>query len=487
MEKKELLLISVLPESHRNLSCLSLYAVAQASGIPTSLLFIPARSEYSEPEFGHFLKNHRFSVVGLSVTTGDFYFSRTLTEHVRRHLPEAHIVWGGIHPLSAPEESLDVADSICIGEGETALLKLLACLRSGEDFSGLPGIGTRKAGATIINPPPPLQDDLSSLPFPRYDFDQFYVLDGRGLHSFGKDDYARYSKHHGEDYTVMTSRSCPHRCAFCINSFLNRVQNGAGKIRRRSVSHVIDEISHARSMMGGIGFINFIDDHFLTDKKWTFEFCRKYREQVGLPFMIRATPATIKDEVIGPLKEAGLAVLQTGIQSGSERIHRSIFHRSFDRGAVFKAAEVMSRYGVKPVYDFIIENDFETDEDRDQTMELMLELPRPYEVNLFVLTVFPKTDLEAMYKERNMTSRIDPYVSDYLEYDESDFYYQLASLLPSIPDKQARFIFRHRRLSRSFLQRLYESRRSGLRNLAAINAPTQAVEENSQSRSGGRL
>ena len=465
VEKRELLLISVLPESHRNLSCLSLYAMAEAEGISTDLLFIPRRSEYKESEFRYFLENHRFDVVGLSVTTGDFHFSRTLTQHVRKHLTRAHVVWGGIHPLSMPEESLEVADSICLGEGEATLLKLLECLRSGRDYSHLPGIGARKAGRTFINPPPPLQSDLSSLPFPHYDFDHFYVLDGQGLHRFADEDYRRYSKHNGEDYTIMTSRSCPHRCAFCINSFLNRVQGGSGRIRRRSVDRVIEEISHARSTIPGIAFINFIDDHFLTDREWTVEFCRKYREQVELPFMIRATPATIKDKAIGQLKEAGLAVLQTGVQSGSERIHRTIFHRSFDRDAVLRAAKVLHRHKVKAVYDFIIENDFETDEDRNRTIELMLELPAPYEVNLFVLTVFPKTDLEAMYKERNMKPRIDPYKSDYLDYDEKNFYYQLASLIPSIPGKQARFIFRHRRLSEAYLRQLYESRRSGLRNL----------------------
>ena len=160
MEKRELLLISVLPDSHRNLSCLSLYAMAEAEGVSTDLLFIPRRNEYRESEFRDFLENHRFDVVGMSVTTGDFYFSSTLTEHVRKYLPGAHVVWGGIHPLSMPEESLDVADSICLGEGEATLLKLLECLRTGRDYSYLPGIGTRKAGRTFINPPPPLQSDL---------------------------------------------------------------------------------------------------------------------------------------------------------------------------------------------------------------------------------------------------------------------------------------------------------------------------------------
>ncbi len=476
MHKYELLLISVLPESHRNLSCLSLYAVATANGIPAGLLFIPRRNEYSESEFGAFLTAHRFVVVGISVTTGDFYFCRSLTEHIRKYLPRAHVVWGGIHPLSLPEECLEHADSICIGEGETTLLKLLVSLKKNEDITRISGIGVKKADQMVCNPPPPVQNDLSALPFPRYDFNNFYMLDGHGLHSFGLEDYSRYSKHSGEDYTVMTSRSCPYRCAFCINSFLNRVQGSTGSIRRRTVDHVLQEIVHARSQIPGIGFINFIDDHFMTDKQWTLEFCERYKTQVHLPFMIRAVPTAIKDEEIRALKDAGLAVLQTGVQSGSARIHKTIFHRTFNRAAIFRAAEILTRYDIKPVYDFIIENDFETDADRDLTIELMLELPRPYETNLFVLTVFPQTDLETMYKERGMKSRIDPYTGDYINYNEDDFYYQLASLIPSIPAREARFLFRHRRLARSYLQNLYTSRRPTLRNVP-LTEPANLVRK----------
>lgn len=179
----------------------------------------------------------------------------------------------------------------------------------------------------------------------------------------------------------------------------------------------MEEISYARSQIPTIAFINFIDDHFLTDRRWTHEFSKKYKDQVHLPFMIRAVPTTIKDQEIRLLKEAGLVVVQTGIQSGSKRTHKEIFNRPFNRSAIINAAKVLKSYDIKPIYDFIIENEFETDEDRNLTIELMLDLPRPYDINLFVLTIFPKTDIETMYKKANMKPRIDPYVSDYLDYN----------------------------------------------------------------------
>lgn len=444
----KLLLISIASDSHRNIGCLSLYATAVDVGISTNLLFIPRRAEYSEEEFCTFLKTNDFDVIGISLTTRDFDFARTITAHIRKCLQKVHIVWGGIHATSMPEECLNYADSICIGEGELSLIQLITALRAGADISDIPGIGMKVGNENklIINPPQ-LIHDLNSLPFPRFDFEHYYVLDACGLHLFGPQDYIKYARHNGDGYVLLTSRSCPHHCSYCINSFLNRLyaDNSARLYRRRTVDNVIMEIAHALATIPGIGFINFMDDHFLTDSKWIKEFCEKYKKQINLPFIIRATPGTINDEQIALLQNAGLRTVQMGIQSGSELTHKTIFHRSFNPDVVMRAAHLLNRYNLVCLYDFIIENDFETDEDRDKTIELMLRIPKPYIANVFAMTVFPKTDLESMYKERKMTPRIDPYSSNYFNFKENDFYYQLACLIPLIDEQDARHIFQRRK------------------------------------------
>ena len=469
MKPNSLLLISVLPGSHRHLSCLTLFAIAKAHGVDTWLLFIPDRATCDEALFAEFLQSHAFSVIGFSVTTGDFQFCRSLTAAIRRCQPQAHVVWGGIHPTSLPEECLPFVDSLCIGESERTLPALLDHISLNQESTSLPGIAWKNAeGKVILNPPPPVVSDLDSLPINHYDFERFFVMDDRGLHRFGLDDYRRYSKHHGEDYTLMTSRSCPYNCSYCINSYLNKLNRSNGRIRRRSVDHVLQEIAQARAQIPSLRFINFIDDIFLTSKAWTREFCRKYGEQVGLPFIVRTVPSTITDTEIAELKRVGLAVVQTGIQSGSARTHEQIFHRHFDRDAILRSAQVLHRHRVKGMYDFIIENDFELDADRDLTIELILDLPKPFEINLFALTVFPRTDLERMYHDAGLRPRIDPYQSDYLDYNEADFHYQLASIIPSTPNQVCREIFRHRTAAnRTLLNDLYQDCRPRLRNVAS--------------------
>jgi hypothetical protein len=44
-----------------------------------------------------------------------------------------------------------------------------------------------------------------------------------------------------------------------------------------------------------------------------------------------------------------------------------------------------------------------------------------------------------------MTPRIDPYLSNYFNFKENDFYYQLASLIPLIDEEEARHIFENRK------------------------------------------
>jgi len=445
--KNELLLISIATDSHRNIGCLSLYATAVEAGISTNLLFIPRENEYNEEEFSALLKENDFKVIGISLTTRDFYFARTVTSHIRKYLPQAHIVWGGIHPTCKPEECLDYADSICIGEGESFLIQLITALRDGVDITDIPGIGVKVSDKNeLVMNPPRLIVDLNVLPFPRFDFKHFYVLDACGLHLFGPKDYVKYARHNGDGYVLLTSRSCPHRCTYCINSFLNRLydDNSSRLYRRLTVDNALKEVTHALSTIPGIGFINFMDDHFLTNDKWVEEFCEKYKKLINLPFIIRATPISIKDKWISLLKDAGLHTVQMGIQSGSEHTHKTIFRRSFKEESVLRAATILNHYDLECLYDFIIDNDFETDEDRDKTIELMLRLPKPYTASLFAMTVFPKTDLEAMYKKRKMTPRIDPYSSNYFDFNNDDFYYRLASVIPLIDEEEARHIFQNR-------------------------------------------
>lgn len=442
----KVLLISILPNSHRNLSVLSLYSTLREAGVETKLLFLPKEDEYRGDLVKEFVRSNKFNLIGVSLMTDGFYFTRLITQDIKGEAPESVVIWGGIHPTLRPEECLRYADRVCIGEGEKTLLSLVERLSKSKDYSDLPGIGSKSPdGKFVVNSPPPLITELDTLPFVRYDWSNFFVQDARGLLPFDHAEYCNYSNYGGEDYTVMNSRSCPFNCSYCCNSFINALYNNCGRVRRRSVDNVISELRHAINTIGTIKFINFMDEQFLTSRQWAEEFAEKYSAQIGLPFIEQLTPGTFDDEIIRKLKGAGLKFVVIGIQSGSEMINKMIFHRNFNRNTIIKGSRILNKNGIYPFYDLIIQNEFEDDSDRDKTVRLLLDLEKPFSLTFYALTPFPGTELEKIYKEKNVLPRINPYEKSYKDYDEEDFYFQLCSIILYTSNYVAEYFFRHKK------------------------------------------
>lgn len=461
MPSKKNLLISLLAEEHRNLSCLTLFAVLVEKKIETELLFIPRMKEYSQIEFKKYIYEQQFAVIGLSVTTGSFFFAKAITEDIRAVLPECHVIWGGIHPTTVPEECLELADSICVGEGETALPMLIERICNQLELNDIPGIWLKGQDGKIIQTPiaHPIHD-LDSLPMNKYDWEKFYILDSAGMRLFSRNDYVKYSKHNGDGYTLMTSRSCPYSCSFCINSFLNKLYAGQRKLAKRSVRNVIQELKFAINDLKSIQFVNFIDDHFLTSKDWTDEFCRVYKDEISLPFMIRATPDVITATNVEQLKYAGLVVVQVGIQTGSPTVNKEIYNRKFDRDKLVETSKILKEYKIKPIFDIIIQSEFENDADRDQTIELLGDLERPFDCSVFALTSFPGTKIADMFKQRGIIPEIDPYYNDYLNYSESDWYLKMVTVAGKISKEMFHYFLENRneKNARSQLDKLFLNR-----------------------------
>jgi len=433
MAGDNLLLISFITNDCRTIGTCSLYANATEAGINAKLLYIKSDVPLNVEAIKLFLRQNKFAYVGVSLATHEFYISIELTRIIKEALPEVFIIWGGIHPTCMPEECLQVVDCLCIGESEKVLIDLIRTHSLGQDISVLQGVATRNNDKTVINQAG-FVSDINSIHFPYYDFDNFFVSDMNSnyVRNFSLEEYARYSRHGGDGYTLITMRSCPHNCSYCINSYLNKLYKGKGKIRRRTVGKAMEEIKFAIDRIPSIRFINFMDDHFLTSTKWLNEFCDVYASEIQLPFIIRSTPEALTEARLVNLKKAGLAVVQVGIQSGSEETHRTIFNRHFNRRRILEAANLLNKYKIKGMFDFIIGNEFESDYQKEQTIRLMMDLPKPFIANIFHIIVFPKTDIVDFYKKNNITPRINPYHTNYNDFNNNDFFAKLALLVPHI-------------------------------------------------------
>ncbi|MBU4208749.1 MAG: hypothetical protein KKD12_03590, partial [Proteobacteria bacterium] len=72
---------------------------------------------------------------------------------------------------------------------------------SGKNLSDINGITYKKGGQIIVNPPRPLHDP-AEMPLFNWDLAPKEILEKLYL------------------IPSLTSRGCPHRCAFCINAIL---------------------------------------------------------------------------------------------------------------------------------------------------------------------------------------------------------------------------------------------------------------------------
>jgi len=107
-------------------------------------------------------------------------------------------------------------------------------------------------------------------------------------------------------------------------------------------------------------------------------------------------PGTCKEELIMVLKDAGLAGVWLGVQSGSDCVRKKVFKRHYNNQQVLEQALLFHKYGVSTRYDFILDNPFESFEESMESIELIRQLPEPFSLNLFSLKYFPNTEITKM-------------------------------------------------------------------------------------------
>jgi radical SAM superfamily enzyme YgiQ (UPF0313 family) len=360
-------------------------------------------------------------LIGISLTSN--YYDNTV--HITRHLRnliQSPIIWGGVHPTLRPEECLQHADLVCIGEGEDALLELVQKMAGGGDCAGVRNIWHRQNGKVVRTPLRPLVTDLDSYPYPDYDLNAEYVLHEGTLQPMTREllykflENVTYEK--GVTYRTIMSRTCRNRCAYCANSALAKMYGKQWHVRRRSTPHFLGELKQAIARFPEIRRIVIEDDFFLKDEEMIREFCRAYKREVDLPFVVTGMfPSIINEERIRLLVDAGMTRAGIGIQTGSKRIMHQIFRRPCSLEQIVQVYKILGKFKgrFKPTYQFIVDNPWDKEEDQLETLRQLFLIPRPYILEFFSLTLFPGTELsERAIKEGLITDEHDQvYRKDY--------------------------------------------------------------------------
>ena len=163
---------------------------------------------------------------------------------------------------------------------------------------------------------------------------------------------------------------------------------------------MIDEMAQEMREFPGILYFHIQDDCFMMHPEdWMNEFCERYPTEVGVPFATHSTPRHVTKEKLALLKKAGMRWFNMGLQSGSDRTNCEIYGRNVTAEEFLEAAAIVAELGLSPLYDVIVDNPYENDSDRLETIKVLLQIPRPFHVNIFSLDFFPGTELMRRAKE----------------------------------------------------------------------------------------
>lgn len=396
----------------------------KAAGHDVECLFMCSKRDTAEADFSPaameaFIEMCRGAdLIGMSLMTNTFHRASVLTESLRRAGVQAPVIWGGTHPTVAPDESLEVADMICVGEGEEPLLQLVETLEAGKDPKSLGSIGFRAGGPfgnerTFRNPVMPLEEDLDDYPFPDYELHTHWVIE-KGELVPARPENLRGTLHR---LRVETTRGCPYPCTFCNNAALLKVYKGKGSwVRKRSNDNVIAEIEKARACFPTIEAVNIVDDLFFVRSEEDIEdFAVRYKQRINLPLELDAFPNTITREKVRSLARVNIGLISMGIQSASHDTLRNIYKRPTPLEKIVEGINTFSELGIKAEYHYIVSNPYEPEKNVLETMRFAATHHRgPAILRVFPLMFYPGTPLYDQARADGLIGQRDEYAYNYM-------------------------------------------------------------------------
>ncbi|MDP8223509.1 MAG: cobalamin-dependent protein [Candidatus Lernaella stagnicola] len=322
-------------------------------------------------------------LVGFSVRAGAYLaVARDLTNLVKERFG-VPVIWGGPHVSFAPEQVVGFADYLSIGESEDAIVELAQALADGRSPENIANIWTRRGDRIIRNDVRPLEQNLDRFPFRDYHSHDFkYWIEGRRV--------SRGDPLVGESiYLTLSTRGCIFNCSYCDVNVLRRVYRGKGKFFRvRSVDNILAELRYAVRVFHNMRRIRFDDELFPVDPEWIREFARRYKAEFDFPFDILSDPRVIKDDDIRVLVDAGLDNVLLGIQA-AEGLNRKLFNRHQKDETVREVAQILHRHGVTGGYQIILDTPKTVRDDRRALLDLLLAIPRPFDLYTFSMSYWP--------------------------------------------------------------------------------------------------
>jgi radical SAM superfamily enzyme YgiQ (UPF0313 family) len=325
----------------------------------------------------------RPQVVGITASTAHMAPARDLALRVKEADPPSVVVLGGVHATLFPREVAEVEgiDFAVHGEGELTAVELLAALADSGPVGRIAGIAYRDRGQTRINAPRDPVANLDDLPRPAYDLlplDQYST-------PFSAPDHV---------ISMVTSRGCSYRCAFCDASVvLGR------RYRAHSAERVVAEIRHLVTEFG-IREVLFKDSEFTLSRTRVERFCDlMVAEGAPVTWTCSARVNCVDGPLLRKMAAAGCRVIQFGVESADPAV-LELLNKRVTLDKVREAFRAARAAGIDTVANLMVGSPGETWDSIAATERFVGEI-RPDHLNIQALEVYPGTELYETLGGRN--------------------------------------------------------------------------------------
>lgn len=304
-----------------------------------------------------------FDLVGISSLTAQIDEAYAVADVYRAR--GTKVVLGGLHVSALPEEALEHADAVVVGEAEGAWPTLIR-----DAVEGRLGRRYRSAPSDFLHPASPI--------VPRFD-----LLAG-----------GAYNR-----VTVQTTRGCPRDCEFCAASL--RISD---RYRQKPVPQVVDEIRAARAVTGLDSF-EFADDNSFLDRARSIELLRALAAE-GIRWFTE-TDVSVADDtrLCDALAASGCRQVLIGFESPRAGDLTGVDPAHWKQEKVpgyLRAIDRLQSRGVSVNGCFVLGLDGHTPEVFPQVLEFVRSSGLA-EAQYTVLTPFPGTPLyHRLWRERRL-------------------------------------------------------------------------------------
>jgi len=339
------------------LGLLALATSLNQKNIPVKIIDTMVEEDYYskiENELQHSL------FVGITAMTAQLNHAVKIARLIKEKAPEKKIIWGGFHPTTFPEGTLEseYCDIVAIGESDQTIIEIYQNLSEKEPLNGVKGIVYKENNRVIKTPTRELNAEIPVLDYTLLENLELYI--DQNLYPIEKEPKRSIQIHCG--------RGCFYQCTFCS-------ENSSFKHRAKDAKTLVKEIKDLTQKYH-LDYVDLQDSDFFANKKRLIEFIDLLlKENIQVKWFANCRANYFKenylnDSLLRKIEKSQCTRLGIGVESGSDPMLK-IIKKSITVEQVKKAITAINKTNIMLSYSFMIGMPEEKKEDMWRTLELM--------------------------------------------------------------------------------------------------------------------